>query len=275
MELLGELPRWYQLAATFALGLCVGSFLNVIVYRLPRGESIVTPRSRCPSCGWTLPVWANVPLLSYLGLRGRCASCKVRISLRYPLVELATGLLFLCLTLRWLEWGIAPRLFVDQALVAALVAISLIDWERQIIPNAITYPGTALGLLLAWLVPPPAAVPGALSGFVDALLALVVAGGAMWGLSAGYERFRGRVGLGMGDVKLVAMLGTFLGLENTLGILVLGSLLGLLQAAVMMLWRGADLRMRIPFGPALAAAAVVALFAPGWLPGLLARWTGA
>jgi leader peptidase (prepilin peptidase)/N-methyltransferase len=164
---------------------------------------------------------------------------------------------------------------VDQALAAALLAISLIDWERQIIPNAITYPGTALGLVLAWWVPPPPAVPGALAGFVDALLALVVAGGAMWALSAGYERLRGRVGLGMGDVKLVAMLGTFLGLENTLGILVLGSLLGLVQALGMMALRGADLRARIPFGPALSAAAVFALFAPGWLPGLLATWTAA
>jgi leader peptidase (prepilin peptidase)/N-methyltransferase len=275
MGLLGELPRWYQLGASFVLGVCVGSFLNVVVYRLPRGESIVRPRSRCPACGWSLPAWANVPLVSYAALRGRCASCRAPISPRYPLVELATGLLFLALTRRWLEWGLAPRLFVDQALAAALLAISLIDWERQIIPNAITYPGIALGLLLAWLVPPPPYVPGALTGFLDAVLALVVAGGAMWALSAGYERLRGQIGLGMGDVKLVAMLGTFLGLENTLGILVLGSLLGLLVALGLIWLRGTGLRTRIPFGPALAAAALVALFLPGWLPGVLARWSPA
>jgi leader peptidase (prepilin peptidase)/N-methyltransferase len=275
MELLGGLPRWYQLGVSFALGLCVGSFLNVVVHRLPRGESIVRPRSRCPACGWSLPAWANIPLLSYAGLRGRCANCRGRISPRYPLVELATGLLFGALTLRWLEWGLAPRLFVDQGLAAALVAVSLIDWERQIIPNAITCPGSVAGLLLAWLVPPPPHVPGALAGFVDALLALAVAGGAMWALSAGYERLRGRIGLGMGDVKLVAMLGTFLGLENTLGILVLGSLLGLTYALALMLVRGANLRTRIPFGPALAAAALVGLFLPGWLPGVLASWSAA
>jgi leader peptidase (prepilin peptidase)/N-methyltransferase len=272
MGLLGELPRWYQLGASFVLGLCVGSFLNVVVHRLPRGESIVRPRSRCPACGWSLPAWANVPLVSYLALRGRCANCRGPISLRYPLVELATGLVFAGLTLRWLQWGLAPRLFVDQALAAALIAISLIDWERQIIPNAITYPGIAAGLALAWLVPPPPHVPGALTGFVDALLALCVAGGAMWALSAGYERLRGHIGLGMGDVKLVAMLGTFLGLENTLGILVLGSTLGLGYALLLMALRRADLRTRIPFGPALATAALVSLFLPGWLPGVLAHW---
>jgi leader peptidase (prepilin peptidase)/N-methyltransferase len=275
MEFLGELPRWYQLGASFVLGLCVGSFLNVVVHRVPRGESIVHPRSRCPQCGWMLPAWANVPVLSYLALRGRCANCKGSISLRYPLVELATGLLFLALTLRWLEWGLSARLFVDQGLAAALVAVTLIDWERQIIPNAITYPGTGLGLLLAWLLPPPNGIPGALAGLQDAVLALVVAGGSMWALSAGYERLRGRIGLGMGDVKLVAMLGTFLGLENTLAILVLGSLLGLVHAVALMLVGGASLRTRIPFGPALAAAAVFALFAPGWLPELLAQWTAA
>ena len=275
MEFLGELPRWYQLGASFVLGSCVGSFLNVVVHRLPRGESLVRPRSRCPRCGWMLPAWANVPLLSYLALRGRCASCRQPISPRYPLVELVTGLLFAALTLRWLDWGLSARMFVDQGLAAALVAVTLIDWERQIIPNAITLPGIAVGLVLAWLVPPPVDVPGALAGLQDALLGLVVAGGSMWALSAAYERLRGRIGLGMGDVKLVAMLGTFLGLENTLAILVLGSLLGLLQAMVMMGLRGADLRTRIPFGPALAAAAVFALFAPGWLPDLLERWTRA
>jgi leader peptidase (prepilin peptidase)/N-methyltransferase len=113
-------------------------------------------------------------------------------------------------------------------------------------------------------------VPGALSGSVDALLAMVVAGGAMWLLSEGYLRLRGQIGLGMGDVKLVAMLGTFVGLENTLGILVLGSLLGLVYALGLVVLRGAGLRTRIPFGPALAAAALVALFLPGWLPGMLA-----
>jgi len=273
MEFLGELPRWYTVGVSFVLGLCIGSFLNVVVHRLPRGDSIVRPRSRCPQCGWALPAWANIPVASYLALRGRCAHCSGRISPRYPLVELATGCLFAALTARWLDWGLAPRLFVDQGLAAALVAITLIDWERQIIPNAITYPGIAIGLLLAWLVPPPASVPGALAGLSDALLALGVAGGSMWVLSAAYERLRGRIGLGMGDVKLVAMLGTFLGLENTLAILVLGSLLGLVHAGMLMAVRGATLRTRIPFGPALAAAAVFALFAPGWLPRLLERWT--
>jgi leader peptidase (prepilin peptidase)/N-methyltransferase len=269
MELLSELPRGYLLAGAFVLGACVGSFLNVVIHRLPRGESLIWPGSRCPSCRAPIAPWANVPLLSYAALRGRCASCDAPISARYPLVELATALLFALLAWRWLEWGLAPRLLVDWALGAALVAVALIDWEHQIIPNAITCPGIVAGLVLAYLAPPPPQVAGGLSGIVDALLALAVAGGAMFALSAFYEWYRGRVGLGMGDVKLVAMLGTFVGLQNTLGILVVGSLLGLMHAAWLMLFRGATHQTRIPFGPALALAGVVYLFLPGLFDRLL------
>ncbi len=265
MAILGELPVWYVALAAFALGACVGSFLNVVIHRLPRGESLVWPGSRCPGCGTAIRAWANVPLLSWLALRGRCGSCGAPISPRYPLVELLTAALFLALTLRWLHWGPAPRMLVDLALAAALVAVTFIDAEHQIIPNRITYPGICAGLVLAWIAPPPPYVPGALGGFMDALLALVVAGGAMWGLSAGYEWWRGQIGLGMGDVKLVAMLGTFLGLQNTLGILVVGSLLGLAWALLLMLQRRASRQTRIPFGPALAAAGLLYLFVPGVL----------
>jgi leader peptidase (prepilin peptidase)/N-methyltransferase len=276
MEIVSELPRWYLLAASFALGACVGSFLNVVIYRLPRGESLVWPGSHCPGCGGAIPFWANVPLVSYITLRARCVRCQSRIPARYPLVEALTALLFTALMLHWLDWGLAPRLFVDWGLVAALIAVTFIDAEHQIIPNAITYPGIVLGLVLAWVAPPPPYVPGALAGFVDALLALGIAGGAMWALSAGYERWRGHIGLGMGDVKLVAMLGTFLGLPNTLGILIVGSFLGLAYALSLMAFRGATRQTRIPFGPALALAGVIYVFVPGLLEPLMSgAWAGA
>jgi leader peptidase (prepilin peptidase)/N-methyltransferase len=269
MELLSELPRGYLLLGSFVLGACVGSFVNVVIHRLPRGESLVWPGSRCPGCLAPIAPWANVPLLSYAWLRGRCARCSAPISRRYPLVELSTAVLFALLAWRWLDWGLAPRLLVDWGLASALVAVALIDWDHQVIPNAITCPGVVAGLVLARLAPPPPQVDFALAGLVDALLALGIAGGAMFGLSAFYEWYRGRVGLGMGDVKLVAMLGTFVGLQNTLGILVVGSLLGLLHAAWLMLFRGATHRTRIPFGPALAAAGIVYLLVPGLFERLL------
>lgn len=249
--LLASLPLLGVAAFVFAVGTAVGSFLNVVIHRVPRGESIVRPRSRCPRCQQALPAWANVPLVSYAILRGRCRTCGAPISMRYPAVEALTGLLFLALVL-WLPPGV--RVLVSCALAAVLVAVAFIDFEHQIIPNAITLPGIPAGLLCAWLWPPPI--------LSDALLGLVLAGGLMWAISAGYEWRTGRVGLGLGDVKLVAMLGSFLGLQAALGIMVLGSLLALVQALSLMALGRAGRKTRIPFGPALAIAGIAHLFRP-------------
>ncbi len=250
-----ELSGPLLVVTSFVLGACVGSFLNVVAHRLPHGESIIRPGSRCPVCWDPIPAWANIPIVSWLCLLGKCRRCRAPISIRYPLVEAATGVLFALLMLRWLEVGPAPRLFVDWLLAATLVAVSLIDADHRIIPNEITYPGIPLGLAFAWLVPGPT--------LIDALLGLLIAGGLLWALSAAYERLRGQIGLGMGDVKLVAMLGAFLGLEPVLEIIVLGSILGLAWGLFLIAFRGAGRLTRIPFGPALACAALVQLFAPG------------
>jgi leader peptidase (prepilin peptidase)/N-methyltransferase len=234
-----------------ALGAIVGSFLNVVIHRLPREESLVRPASRCPACGGAIPAWANVPIVSWIALRGRCHRCRATIPARYPLVEATTALLFLAL---WLHVGPVPRLLALWALGAALIAVAFIDAEHEIIPNSITLPGIPLGLALAWLAPPP--------GLLDACLGVGVAGGMLWALSAGYQWWTGRIGLGMGDVKLVAMLGAFFGLEPTLGVLLVGSLFGLAQAVIAMGLRGIDRRTKIPFGPALAAAGILHLYAP-------------
>ncbi|MCP4006071.1 MAG: prepilin peptidase [bacterium] len=253
----------FLIGMAFLFGACIGSFLNVVIYRLPRDESLVWPGSHCPGCNSPIAWWANIPILSYLALRARCRSCGERISARYPLVEAATGLLFAALMFRWIgvEQALSARLLVDWLLAAALIAITFIDAEHQIIPNAITYPGIPLGLLLAWIAPPPS--------LWDASLGLLIAGGFMWLLSAGYEWYSGQIGLGMGDVKLVAMLGSFLGLESALGIMVVGSLVGLIYGLVLIGFKGTGRATRIPFGPALALAGIVYLFVPGLLQRVL------
>jgi leader peptidase (prepilin peptidase)/N-methyltransferase len=245
-----------MLAGAFALGAAVGSFANVAIHRLPRGESLVRPRSRCPACGTTIPAWANVPLLAWLALRGRCHHCRAAISLRYPLVELATALLFVAL---YLQWGPNLRLLASWVVGAALIVAAFIDGEHKIIPDEITLPLVPFGLAMAWLAPPP--------GLLDSLLGAGVVFAMLWTVSWAFERWRGEIGLGMGDVKLLAGLGAFLGLQPVLGVLLLGSLLGIAQWLVLLPF-GASRRTQIPFGPALAGAGIVHLYAPG----LVSAW---
>ena len=262
---LDEIPRTLWIISAFTLGAAIGSFLNVVIYRLPREKSVVRPRSSCPTCGAPVVAWANVPILSYLFLRGRCASCKARISPRYPLVETLTALLFVALLLRWEALPIV--LVIYWPLAAALVAITFIDLDHQIIPNAITLPGVVIGLLCALLLPWT-------PGLVDAAIGAVVVGGMLWGVAALYEWRTGRMGLGLGDVKLMAMLGAFLGLEPTLSILILGCLLGLLQGLAMIALRLGGRLTRIPFGPALATAGVAHLFDADLFMGTVLRGMG-
>jgi len=253
-----ELPESVLLGAAFAFGACIGSFLNVVIYRVPRDMSVVRPRSSCPHCEWVIPGWANVPVISYVLLLGRCRGCGARISPRYPIVEAVTGLLFVALLAHGgLDWQLPVR----WALAAALLAVAFIDYEHHIIPNAITYPGIPLGLLLSFFLPAP--------DWREALAGVAIAGGMMWAISAFYQWRTGRVGLGMGDVKLVAMLGGFLGIQAALGTMVLGSLLGLVHGLVMIGVTRGGRHTQIPFGPALALAGIVHLFDPLLLPHLL------
>jgi leader peptidase (prepilin peptidase)/N-methyltransferase len=222
-----ELSDSALLGLAFVFGACIGSFLNVVIF-------------------------------SYALLLGRCRGCGARISPRYPLVEAATGLLFAALLAHGgLDWNLPVR----WLLAAALLAIAFIDYEHHIIPNAITYPGIPLGLVVSFLLPVP--------DWREALAGVLIAGGMMWAISAFYQWRTGRVGLGMGDVKLVAMLGGFLGIQAALGIMVLGSLLGLVHGLVMIGVTGGGRHTQIPFGPALALAGIVHLFDPLLLPRLL------
>jgi leader peptidase (prepilin peptidase)/N-methyltransferase len=262
---LGALGPGLALAFVFALGTIVGSFLNVVIYRVPLGRSIVTPGSACPHCEKAILAWANVPLLSYLVLRGRCFSCRAPISPRYPAVEALTGALFAA---AWL-WGESGRLPLDWALLGALVAVTFIDLDHHIIPNAITLPGIPLGLLAALLWPPADWTSGPLF-LLSAASGMLLGGGMLWAIAAFYEWRTGQIGLGLGDVKLVAMLGAWLGLDAALGVIVLGSLLGIGHALALIALRGGGRKTKIPFGPALALAGALHVL---WLV-LLAGWIG-
>jgi leader peptidase (prepilin peptidase)/N-methyltransferase len=211
-------PLW---PLALVLGLLVGSFLNVVIARLPLGESIVHPRSRCPKCGYMIPSWFNVPVVSWLVLRGRCWSCKSPIAVRYPVVELLTGVLFLaCFTRFGLTWA----LLASWILVGSLMAIIFIDIDHFEIPDEITLPGILIGCLLR---PVAFEVPW-YSGLVAATLAAVALLGIRWGFSA----LRGIEGMGLGDVKLLAMIGAFLGPLALVWVLLFGSLSGIVVAVV-------------------------------------------
>ena len=254
------MPIHYALGFAALFGAMIGSFLNVVIHRLPLGQSIVRPRSRCPHCKWLIRAWANIPIVSYAALRGRCWSCKAGISLRYPLVEALTAAIFVGAL-----W-VAPsytRLFAHWALGAALVAIAFIDLDHKIIPNSITYPGIVMGVLLAWIAPPP--LP------LDSFLGVLIPGGLMFLVAEIYERRAGTIGLGMGDVKLVAMLGAVLGLQAGFGIMILGSLLGILHGVAMMLFAGANRKTRSPCGPARCLAGLLHIYNPFLFPDLIAR----
>ncbi len=286
------MPPLLALLSVGCLGLAVGSFLNVCIWRLPplvlereaacqAGDQqggvfswlrdvardaaralarLSSPPSHCPSCGTPIAWYHNIPVLSWLLLRGRCARCQRPISMRYPLVELATAVVFL-VHLLVLGWG--PLLAVRLAFAAALIVLFAVDLEHQLLPDVITIPGLVLGLVASAFVPP---------GMVSALLGVVLGGGALWGISSAYFRWRGIEGLGFGDVKMLAMIGAVLGWQGVLVTLFLASLSG---AGVGLLLMGAgrgSLGHKLPFGTFLAMGALVASLwgarLVGWYLGL-------
>jgi leader peptidase (prepilin peptidase)/N-methyltransferase len=234
----------------FLLGLVVGSFANVCIYRLPRGQSVVRPPSRCPSCGALIKPHDNLPVVGWLLLRGRCRACRVPITWRYPAVEAANGLLWLALALCH---GPASRTFVEMAFVTALLILSLIDLDHQLLPDAITLPGIALGLAASLL-------PGAPVAPLRALLAAAVGWLAFAAVAKAYEKLRGVEGLGQGDWKLAAMLGAFVGWQKMLLTVLLASVAGTAVGLLAIALRGRDMRYALPLGTFLGGAGVLVVF---------------
>jgi leader peptidase (prepilin peptidase)/N-methyltransferase len=287
-------------AAIFGLGLCFGSFLNVCVYRLPRGKSVVTPRSACPHCGDWIPLYHNVPVLSWMILRGKCRACKAPISPRYLLIEILTGLLFLgCYT----HFGLTLGMLKCTVLGYLLLGLIFTDAETKLLPDAMTLPGLALGVLFSLVVPVndlasrimPGLVSPTLRGQIswqwwslaDSLLGAVVGASFLYGAAAIYLRARGVEGMGFGDVKLMAMIGAFLGTKLTVLTIFAASLAGSLfglstvlavwlkrtrrnqargtsrVAAQRRAWQSARLALRyyeMPFGVFLGGMAILSFF---------------
>lgn len=232
------------LAALF--GLVIGSFLNVCIYRLPRDLSIVWPASRCTSCSRELAWYENVPVLSWAALRGRCRTCGERISVMYPIVEAVTATMFVVMAL---HYGLTPLLGVRVVFGCAMIVLFVIDLQHQILPNEITVPGIVAGLVASVFLPP---------GWRDALIGAVAGGGVLWLIAFTYERLRGKEGLGFGDVKMLAMIGAFLGWKLMLLTLVFASFTGSFVALLLMLARRADWQSKLPLGTFLALGAVLA-----------------
>jgi leader peptidase (prepilin peptidase)/N-methyltransferase len=246
--------------ACLLLGLVVGSFANVCVHRLPLGQSVVSPPSRCPSCGALIAPFDNVPVLGWLWLKGRCRSCRAPISPRYPAVELANGLLYLGLAI---VRGPSYALLVDMALATALVVLALVDFDHQLLPDAITLPGIAVGLLASLL-------PGARASLVEA--ALAAGGGYLMMMAIGKlaDWYYGEYALGQGDWKMVAMLGAFLGWRGMMLAVFLGTLLGAIVGLSLVALGKGSRKSKLPLGTFLAAGGLGVLFAGG--PVL--RWYG-
>lgn len=257
-------------AFVFVFGLIIGSFLNVCIRRLPGGVSVVKPASRCPACHTLIKPYDNIPLLSYLVLRGRCRACGARISALYPAVELLTGLLFLAC---YRAFGLSAEALKWATFSAVMVVLVFTDLRERLLPDAVNFTGLGIGLVLSLLVqpfdgtalwlsdrlfayPPPAPV----LSLIDAVLGAVVGSGILWVVSEGYFRLRGREGMGLGDVKMMLMAGAFLGLKRTVLTILAGSLLGAMLGVLFILVRRKGSDYELPFGTFLGLAAILVVF---------------
>ena len=238
-----------HLALLAVVGLAVGSFLNVCIHRLPRGQSLNSPPSRCPHCDYQLRWFDNIPLVSYALLAGRCRKCRTRISIRYPIVELLTMGLFV---LHGVVFGWTALLVPRLVFACAMVVLFAIDLEHHLLPNAITLPGVAVGLIASTVLPP---------GIIDALIGVLIGGGVLWLIGEAYYRYSGHEGMGGGDVKMLAMIGAFLGWKLVLVTLVLSSVVGSVIGLIVIAIRKGGMQYALPYGTFLALGALVASLA--------------
>jgi leader peptidase (prepilin peptidase)/N-methyltransferase len=239
----------FQLTILILLGLAVGSFLNVCIHRLPRGESLALPPSRCPACEYRLRWFDNLPVISYAVLAGRCRKCRRPISIRYPLVELTTMALFV---MHGEVFGWSALLVPRLLFACAMIVLFAIDLEHHLLPNVITLPAIAIGLISSAVLPP---------GIVDAVIGVVLGGGVLWLIGEAYFRYSGHEGMGGGDVKMLAMIGAFLGWKLVLVTLVLSSVAGSVIGLFVILIKRGGMKYALPYGTFLALGALVASLA--------------
>jgi leader peptidase (prepilin peptidase) / N-methyltransferase len=243
----------------FLFGIVIGSFLNVCITRIPEGVSIVTPGSRCPRCGTAIKPYDNVPVFAWMWLRGKCRACGAPISAMYPAIELTTGLLFVA---AFYEFGLTQTTLKWLVFTCLILVLTVTDLRVRLLPDLVNWPGFAAGLLFSAFVPPDhgfirfliwrfghRVVPAYAAGLIDAVLGAAFGSFLLWGLAALYKAARGREGMGMGDVKMMAMVGAFLGLRGTFLTILVGSLLG----------------------SVIGLSLVLALYFGGWKSGLAKR----
>jgi leader peptidase (prepilin peptidase)/N-methyltransferase len=258
-----------ELALALFFGLAIGSFLNVVILRLPQHESISLPRSRCPNCKQLIHWYDNIPVVSYLVLGGRCRNCKKRISARYPLIEALSAAVSVLLYLKFglsLEWGIF------FSFCAALIVLAFIDLDHRILPDPITLNGIWVGILTSVYLAQPSPliarifraigigpVDSRITALVASVLGAIVGGGLLWAVAEAYLRFRGIEGMGFGDVKMMAMVGAFLGAPLALLTIMLGSLLGSIIGLIFIRFANKTRQYELPFGTFLSMAGIIAV----------------
>jgi leader peptidase (prepilin peptidase)/N-methyltransferase len=254
-------PAAFAIVVAALFGGVIGSFLNVCIYRIPRRTSIVWPSSACPHCTRELSWYENIPVLSFAVLRRRCRTCGASIGIRYPIVEALTAAMF---ALAWWYYGPGPLLASRLIFGCALIVLFAIDLEHHLLPNVITLPLIVVGFLFSFFTEP---------GWTASLIGILVGGGVLWLVAETYYRVRHEEGLGMGDVKMLAMVGAFLGWQLTLMTLMFGSLSGTMIGLALIVTKRGGMKYALPFGTFLAlGAAVAATVGPsilGWYLGLL------
>jgi leader peptidase (prepilin peptidase)/N-methyltransferase len=236
----------------FIFGLCIGSFLNVCIYRLPESKSIVHPRSMCPNCGALIRWYDNIPILSYIALRGKCRHCSVSIPLRYPVVELISGGFALGV---YLKYGIRFEALIYYAFIATLLVITFIDIDHQIIPDVVTLPGIPIFFAASFAL--------AQITFVESILGILVGGGSLFLVAWLYQLLTKKEGMGGGDIKLLAMIGAIIGWKGVFFTIFLASAIGTLTGLLIMLKTRKTMKLAVPFGPFLALGGIsYILFGP-------------
>ena len=233
----------------FIFGLCIGSFLNVCIYRLPASKSIVHPRSMCSNCGTLIASYDNIPILSYLWLKGRCRHCRIKISLRYPMVEVLGGLFALG---TYLKFGLTIEALIYFLFFTALMVVTFIDLDHRIIPDVITLPGIPICFAAGFALP-------AIT-YKEALLGILIGGGRLFLVAWVYRLFTKKDGMGGGDVNLLAMMGAIVGWKGVLFTIFVASLVGTLAGLAVMLQSRKGMKLAVPFGPFLSIGSITYIF---------------
>lgn len=233
----------------FLFGLIIGSFLNVCIYRLPKSKSIVFPGSSCTQCGAEIPFYDNIPVLSYLILKGKCRFCKTSISFRYPLVEIISGLMAAAL---FLKFGLTPEMPVYYVFIASLLVVTFIDIDFQIIPDVISLPGIPIFFAASFILSDMT--------YVESILGILLGGGSLYAIAWGYSAIMKKEGMGGGDIKLLAMIGAAIGWKGVIFTVFVSSTVGSIIGVILMVLTEKNMKLSIPFGPFLSIGAMAYVF---------------